>query len=354
MEINSTAIFKNILCITLFSIIFITGRECFGQNTDTLSVNVQIIPDEADAVLNILHKKTANISITDSDWQSLYSSEGYNRLKKREAAMHVPFTDDDFKSFILSGKLDPHTPALERTLEKWKQADVTDAARRSLAYLPDSSKIHAKIFPVIKPKKNSFVFDIDTDPAIFLFIDTAKSKEQFENTLAHELHHIGFAENCKDTNSSGDTSSIKTVLSWISAFGEGFAMLAAAGGPDIHPHKYSSKEDRERWDKDVSNFNDDLKEVEKFFTDILENKLKKKEIEKAGYSFFGIQGPWYTVGWKMSVTIEKIFGRKKLIECICNQSLLLPVYNKAALEYNRSTGSNLALWSPILIKSISR
>ena len=50
----------------------------------------------------------------------------------------------------------------------------------------------------------------------------------------------------------------------IGAFGEGFAMLAAAGGPDVHPHAVSSPEERARWDKDMLNFNDDLKKVECF------------------------------------------------------------------------------------------
>jgi hypothetical protein len=147
---------------------------------------------------------------------------------------------------------------------------------------------------------------------------------------------------------------VKTILSWIIAFGKGFAMIAAVGGPDIHPHEYSSPENRTRWDKDVANFNNDLKKVDNFFTDILGNKLDKDKIDEIGYSFFGIQGPWYTVGWKMSVTIEKIYGRKKLIECICNQKLLLPTYNMAALEYNKKTGSDLAFWSNSLIDITSK
>jgi hypothetical protein len=52
------------------------------------------------------------------------------------------------------------------------------------------------------------------------------------------------------------------VLNWIGGFGEGFAMLAAAGGPDVHPHAVSASDERARWDKDVANFNDDLKNVQ--------------------------------------------------------------------------------------------
>ena len=48
--------------------------------------------------------------------------------------------------------------------------------------------------------------------------------------------------------------------------GEGFAMLAAAGGPDIHPHAVSDAKERARWDHDLANFNEDLKKVESFFS----------------------------------------------------------------------------------------
>jgi hypothetical protein len=143
-------------------------------------------------------------------------------------------------------------------------------------------------------------------------------------------------------------------VSWIGAFGEGFAMLAAAGSPDIHPHYFSSQEERKRWDKDVSNFNNDLKDLEKFFLDILDKKLTKEEVEEKGFSFMGAtQGPWYTVGWKMSVVIEKIFGYKKLIWCICSLKDLLPVYNEAAAKYNSAhDGEHLALWSKDLLEKI--
>src|ERR671927_436895 len=70
-------------------------------------------------------------------------------------------------------------------------ADANRAARRALAYLPKNAYIRAKIYPVIKPRENSFVFEVKTDPAIFLYLDPAVGQKKFENTLAHELHHIG-------------------------------------------------------------------------------------------------------------------------------------------------------------------
>jgi hypothetical protein len=47
----------------------------------------------------------------------------------------------------------------------------------------------------------------------------------------------------------------RTVSAWLGAFGEGFAVLAAAGGPAVHPHATGTAEDRARWDEDVANFN---------------------------------------------------------------------------------------------------
>jgi hypothetical protein len=131
-------------------------------------------------------------------------------------------------------------------------------------------------------------------------------------------------------------------------------MLAAAGGPDVHPHAVSSPEERARWDGDVANFNADLKKVEKFFLDILDNRSTADEIQEAGFLFFGTQGAWYTVGWKMSVLIERTYGRAKLIECICDQRKLLPTYNEAAAEYNGKSREPLALWSASVINGIKR
>ena len=92
--------------------------------------------------------------------------------------------------------------------------------------------------------------------------------------------------------------------------------------------------------------------MEKFLVDVLENKLTDEQIQQTGFSFFGTQGPWYTVGWKMSVLIEKTFGRAKLIESFCDQRKLLSTYNQAAEKHNRNSGQPLAVWSSSLIDAI--
>lgn len=322
------------------------------------AVDVKVVADEAEAALAILSKRKAGQEIAEQDWQRLFSTEGYTRLRKRELAMGRSFEDADFKSFMLSDNLASRAAALEETLEKWKRADVSGAAGRALLYLPQGARIRAKIYPVIKPIENSFVFEVKTDPAIFLYLDPKTSREQFENTLAHELHHIGYGGSCPPAEAEQEIAALpenaRTVVKWLGAFGEGLAMLAAAGGPGVHPHASSSAEDRVRWDRDLANFNEDLKKVEKFFLNVLENRMSEDEKTKAGFSFFGVQGPWYTVGWKMAAVIEQSHGRAKLIECICDQRRLLPVFNEAVRKHNRSSKESLASWSDAIIDAISR
>lgn len=332
------------------------AHACLAQSAVRAAVDVRLVTDEAEAVLSILAKRKTNRPIAGADWQRVFQSEGYVRLKARETSMRRSFEETDFKTFVLSEELAQQAQALEETLARWKRADVTGAARLALAYLPQGARIRAKVYPVIKPRDNSFVFDVKTDPAIFLYLDPAKSKEQFANELAHELHHIGYGSGCPSKQAADEISRLppnaQSVVNWIGAFGEGFAMLAAAGGADTHPHAVSSAEERALWDKEMSNFNRDLKSVEKFFLDVLENRLSEEEAQKTGFSFFGVQGAWYTLGWKMSVVIEKTYGRQKLIECICDQRQLLPVYNEAAARHNRRAREPLALWSESLLKRL--
>ena len=333
-----------------------TRPIAFTQTAAPPAIDVRLINDEAEAVLAILAKRDAQQSITEDDWRRVFSSEGYVRLKRREAEMKRPFEDEEFRAFVLSDRLAAQRQALADTLAKWTQADMTGAGRLAQAYLPKGARIRAKIYPVIKPRENSFVFDLKGDPAIFLYIDPAVSREKFENTLAHELHHIGYSGGCPSPTAAREIAALppnpQGVVKLIGAFGEGFAMLAAAGGPATHPHAVSNAEERARWDRDVANFNADLKTVEEFFMAILENRLSNEEIQKTASSFLGVQGPWYTVGWQMSVVIERAFGRAKLIECICDQRKLLTTYNQAEAKLRRQSRRPLATWSDSLLNGI--
>lgn len=318
-------------------------------------IHLQLNTDEAEAVLAILAKKAAGQTITDNDWQHLFATEPYIRLKKREASLKRDFTDDDFKKFVLSPELAAKADSLRHTLDDWKKADLHASAVRDLAYLPEQATIRAKVFPVIKPGINSFVFDTQTDPTIFLYLDPQESAAKFENTVAHELHHIGFAsvDSLSEAKLKDLPANVKSAVEWMGAFGEGFAMLAAAGGPDVHPHAVSSPEERARWDHDMANFNQDLGTVQTFFLDVINGKLKTEdEIRNRAMEFFGVQGPWYTVGYKMAVMVEKRYGRATLIDCMVDPRELLSKYNSAAAELNKQQRDHLALWSSELLDKI--
>ena len=340
--------------IRIITVLIAICCACGTVSAQTSAVNVRLVTDEAEAVLAILAKREANQPVVEADWQRLFRSEGYVRLKQRETSMQRSFEEADFKTFVLSDQLAERAQGLQQTLDKWRHADVTRAAQLALAYLPKDARIRAKVYPVIKPRDNTFVFDLENDPAIFFFIDPKMTRGKFENTLAHELHHVGYAGSCPNKIAAGEITKlpphVQSAITWIGAFGEGFAMLAAAGGPDIHPHAVSDPEERARWDKDLTNFNEDLKKLEKFLLDVLEKRLTGDDIQKMGFTFFGTQGGWYTVGWRMSVLIEKTYGREKLIECICDQRKLLSTYNEAAQKHNRNSRERLALWSDSLLK----
>ena len=215
---------------------------------------------EADAALAILDKRNASQPVTDSDWQAVFITEPYHRLKKREASMHRDFTDDDFKKFILSDALLKQRNALASTVFDWKRADLRAAAMRILQYLPAESVIRTKVFPVIKPMHNSFVFDVETDPAIFLYVDPPVSPASFENTVAHEMHHIGLSSIDKlyGQKIAALLPAANQVANWMGAFGEGEAMLAAAGGPDVDPVATASQELKDNWARGIRDFNEDL------------------------------------------------------------------------------------------------
>ncbi|MBI4502263.1 MAG: hypothetical protein HY700_14025 [Gemmatimonadetes bacterium] len=208
---------------------------------------------------------------------------------------------------------------------------------------------------MIKPRTNSFVWELLTDPAIFLYLDPRVTKPQFSNTVAHELHHIGLAsvEARADSIRAVLPDSARPAAMWMGAFGEGFAMLAAAGGPDVHPHAVSVAADRARWDGDLANFNRDLRTLDQFFRDIISRRLATADtIQAVASTFYGIQGPWYTVGRKMAVMIEKRFGRPELIRCMTDPGRLLQRYNVAAADYNRTHSDRLEQWSPQLMGAL--
>jgi len=321
----------------------------FAQNISG-PVQAVMVSDEADAVLSALAKRAGGKPLEDADWDRIFHSEGYQRLVRREQSLQRPPDEAKFKAFVLGDELLVRAAALRETLARWKGLDVASAGQKALAYLPEGAKIQARIYPVIKPASNSFVFE---GSAIFLFLDPHQSPEVVENILVHELHHIGYGSAFPEASAQAAIQAMpegtRQAYDWISAFGEGFAMLAAAGGPEVHPHTFSPAEDRARWDRDVAHFDQDLQKVEAFLLAVAQGRLRGEAAQTQGMAFFGIQGPWYTVGWRMAVTIERAYGRPMLLNCMRDPRLLLPTFNRAIQTQNKS----LSIWSPELIQVLA-
>jgi len=291
--------------------------------------NVHIVTGEADAVLAILDARAAGRAVTGADWQRLFTSEGYVRLKKRELSMHRPFDDDAFRAFVNSPELLAKRAMLHRALDRVKGADLDAMAKRAFDYLPPAARIDATIYPVIKPATNSFVFEGN---AIFKYLDDEPLAD-FEETIAHEMHHIGFGTACAHTGEK-----------WLGAFGEGFAAYAAGGGLHGHPYANAKPDVRAAWASGVADFAGRFAQLDQFFSDIAAGKLKDGDADKRGFEFFGLVGPWYTVGWRMAGVIEEELGREALIDAFCDSRTLMATYNRAAGAHEKRTGERLPRW----------
>lgn len=328
------------------TIVLLVARPVAGQPP---RVSVKVVADEAETVLAILTTLRRGRPVASSDWQHLLATAGYRRLQRREAAMGRPLLDADFKAFVMSKDLAEKAPDLAATLAKWRAADLGEAASRALAYLPPTARVVARVYPVIKPASNSFVFETGTDSAaIFLYLDPAVSPERFANTVAHEFHHIGFARACQASRPQL-TGPLEVAVDWMSAFGEGVAILAAAGGTAVHPHQHSDSADRHRWDRDVARAPEDLAAVERFFTGILDRTVVDQDsITAAGMTFFGVQGPWYTIGYLMALEVERADGRQALIDALCDPRRLIARYQAVAA----ASGGRLPQWSRAFVERL--
>jgi Putative zinc dependent peptidase (DUF5700) len=316
-------------------------------------IQVTVVTDEAEAVLAIVERAAEADS---AQWARLFASEGYVRLKEREAGMGRAFTDSSFRAFVLSPELRGRLPALRTALDGWRTLDARAAAARAFAYLPPGTVLRARIYPVIKPRTNSFVWDLHGNPAIFFYLDPQVSPAQAENTLAHELHHVGFAEGCPSTPDA--TTGPERARDWLGGFGEGLAVLAAAGGPNVHPHASSPAAERAVWERDVGRWREDFGALQRFFLDLANGRAgTDEETSRRGFTFIATdsipQGAFYTVGWSMGATIERELGRPALVAVMCDRPAMLRLYNRAAARINRrDPAARLPLWSDKLLRAM--
>ena len=111
------------------------------------------------------------------DVSRIWGTEGYIRLKKREAEMGRSFSENEFEQFLDSDVLRRRKEALQSTLNRWKQADIKAITERVRSYLPSNARLRATAYIVIKPRSNSFVYELATNPAVFLYLDPGITKE---------------------------------------------------------------------------------------------------------------------------------------------------------------------------------
>ena len=310
---------------------------------------ISLVSDEAHAVLSLIEQRKSGSNPEPSDWRVLFDSEAYLRLKARQAAIGAPIDDSRFQDFVESGRLRTRAAGLRASLQMIEGLDLQHVANAALAYLPSSASLRGTIYPVIKPRQNSFVFELETNPALFLALGADMQEASLANTLIHELHHWGLASCCPSDRLRKQLLTspqpFRLACEALGSFGEGLAMLAAAGAPDIHPHETSSPDDRERWDRDLADFDVGLHELEGFLHEILDGRYEDEHaLLQASMPFFGIQGPWYTVGYKMARSIESACGRDVLIDCMGDPRNLLCQYNEIAEDDAR--------WSKRLVERL--
>jgi len=296
-----------------------------------VSARAQVVIDtrEPEAVLEIADSIARDGAAPPPLWDALFATAGYRDLQAREAAMQRPFTDDQFRAFV-TGVVVGQRDELRRTLADWKRFDVDAAAARARRYLPAGTQISATVYPLIKPKTNSFVFRTSHGMAIFLYLDPAVTGPKFENTVVHELHHIGYAAACPAQSDASTPEA--TARLYLGGFGEGLAVLAAAGDARTHPHATSTKDQRAVWNRDVKKVAADIRRLEAFLTGILDRRLAGDAIQPAFMQFIATddvpQGAFYTVGWKMASTIERARGRDALVGMICDPVWMMGTYNE--------------------------
>src|ERR1044071_2204689 len=107
------------------ALIFLAGSVAgAAQAPPAGRVHLRFETAEARAVLTILDAERSGRPASDTDWRGLFSSEGYVRLKAREAAMHRAFSDSDFAAFVRSDSLVRRASEPPGALSARERADV--------------------------------------------------------------------------------------------------------------------------------------------------------------------------------------------------------------------------------------
>ena len=303
------------------------------------TAEIVIVRDALDVTTGILGNRAVGREVPEQMWDSLFHTRGYLRLKERELGLQRPFTDSAFRAFLLSDTLLARLPELLPAVRLWSEVSIGSAAAKAAAYLPAGTPIRAWLYPLIKPKGNSFVNrGPDGVMGIFIYVDPTMPPSELRTTLAHELHHVGYTAACGGKSDSTGSPAEQSLRQVLGAFGEGLAMLAAAGGPDIDPNTMSRKSMRETWAKNMGQVGEHLGAIDSLVQDVASGRTTSPDsVIARAVTFFGDQGPWYTVGWLMGSTVEKASGRARLITIICDPAALILEYQRIAEAGREST-----------------
>jgi hypothetical protein len=319
----------------------------------TAGVAIRLVHDEADASLVIVQRHERRQQVGNLEWRALFTSAGYRALAARDSTFGVLRDDSAFARFLLRDSLAARVGELAQRVHDMEELDVTRPARQALSYAPANARIDATIFPVVKPQPNSFVFGPDTAPQLFLFVNVDETPTHFVNRLTHELHHVALNTACANDPAPSLPQPVHALVRNLGAFGEGLAMLAAAGSPDVDANSASDAATRARWDADVRDYPRQFAAIEDFVRAVVDGHITTRDSVRAvAQTLYGAQGPWYVVGWKMAATIERQLGRPALIAAMCDPRILMATFNRAAARANAS-GDSLPTWNENLLNALA-
>lgn len=108
-------------------------------------------------------------------------------------------------------------------------------------------------------------------------------------------------------------------------------MLAAAGGPDVDPNAMSRRSMRVTWGRNMAEVDVHLARIDSLIQDVASGRVADPDSVRArAVTFYGDQGPWYTVGWLMTSTIERTSSRAGLLDVICDPRAVILEYQGIA------------------------
>jgi hypothetical protein len=316
--------------------------------------------DQARATLDLLAQRATGHTVPDTAWTAIFATEGHRRVMERERGMDAHFGLDrgineaSFRAWAESDLALDSLAERRMALDAWVRVDLDAAAALALAYLPAEARLRGTIYPLVREQRNSFIWDTDTDhPAIFMAVQPGLGPAALQHILAHEFHHIGAVSACAGRQRLDGPAEAREVLRWLGGFGEGLAVLAAAGGVGRPTHPHDPPDVREAWAVRLDSLATDMAALDAFFRAILAGEVTGEEAGRRGFEFINRpgapQGAFYSVGWHMAVTVERAFGRAAVIEAVCEPARLLLRYEEAV---DSGAWSSLPSWSPALMQQL--